>query len=86
MKRIIEDTEASGLEALIGERVLLMCANYFYSGKLEGVNKDCVELSDPSIVYDTGAWSEKTYADSQKLNSKKWYVAISSIESYGAGK
>ena len=65
--RIIESEELSGLEALLGENVLLLCANYFYSGKLAGVNKSCVELENPCIVYETGAWDNKAYTDVQKL-------------------
>jgi hypothetical protein len=86
MKRIVEETEISGLEALLGEQVLLMCANYFYAGKLVGVNTSCVELSDAAIVYETGPWTEKGYKDSQKLSAKKWYVATAAIESCGVGK
>ena len=86
MKRIIESEELSGLEALLGENVLLLCANYFYAGKLAGVNKSCVELENPSIVYETGAWDNKSYADIQKLHVKRWFVATDSIESYGLGK
>jgi hypothetical protein len=86
MKRIIESEEQSGLEALLGENVLLMCANYFYAGKLTGVNTDSVELTDPSIVYETGPWSDKTYKDVQKLHTKKWYVKIAAIESFGPSK
>lgn len=86
MKRLIEESGTSPLEELVGEQVLLMCANYFYAGKLTGVNDTSVELTDASIVYETGAWNEKGYKDSQKLAAKKWYVAMSAIESYGAGK
>jgi hypothetical protein len=86
MKRLIEDDGASGLEELIGETVLLMCANYFYAGKLVGVNTNCVELAEASIVYETGQWSDKGYKDAQKLPAKKWFVSISAIESYGVGK
>ena len=86
MKRIIEDSNASGLDALIGENVLLLCANYFYAGKLTGVNENCVELAEPQIVYETGEWTSGTYKDAQKLHAKKWYVSLSTIESYGPGK
>ena len=78
--------DVSGLEALLGENVLLMCSNYFYAGKLVGVNASHVELEEASIVYETGEWSEKSYADIQKLHAKKWYVQTVSIESYGIGK
>ena len=86
MKRIIEETGVQGLELLLGENVLLMCANYFYSGKLVGVNSSFVELEDPGIVYETGQWDNKSYADHQKLHAKKWYVQTGSIESYGLSK
>ena len=86
MKRIIESEELSGLKELLGENVLLLCANYFYSGKLAGVNKSCVELENPCIVYETGAWDNKAYADVQKLHAKRWFVSTDSIESYGPGK
>lgn len=86
MKRIIEDTDVNGLEALLGENVLLMCANYFYTGKLTGANSKFVELTDASIVYETGEWSSKTYRDAQKLHAKKWFVQYSAIESYGESK
>ena len=86
MKRIVEETEISGLEALLGEQVLLMCANYFYAGKLVGVNTSCVELTDAALVYETGPGTEKGYKASQKLSAKQWYVATAAIESYGVGK
>lgn len=86
MKRIIEDTDASGLDALMGERVLLMCANYFYEGKLTGVNETFVELEDAHIVYETGQWSDKKWADRQKLHTAKWQVKSSFIESFGVSK
>lgn len=72
-----------GLEALMGKRVTLFCANYFYTGKLIGVNKTCVKLEDPAIVYETGPFADKSYKDEQSLNVKIWYVRLSAIESFG---
>ena len=86
MKRIVDDDNASGLEALLGEKVLLICANYFYSGKLTGVNKTFVELEDAGIVYETGSWAEKGYTNLEKFHTKKWFVETSFIESYGLSK
>lgn len=86
MKRIVKDADVNGLEALLGENVLLMCANYFYAGKLTGVNAGFVELENPSIVYETGDWKNKAYGDAQPLHAKKWYVQTQFIESYGASK
>jgi hypothetical protein len=86
MKRIIEDEGASRLDALLGEQVLLLCANYFYTGKLTGVNEDSIELTNPAIVYETGKWEAKGYIDAQPLHVKTWNVRIDAIESFGMGK
>lgn len=86
MKVLVETKDQEGLPSLIGSRVLLMCAGYFYEGKLIGVNKTCVKLEDPAIVYSTGNWADKTYSDIQKLHSKYWYVRNNLIESFGISK
>lgn len=83
MKRIIEDSNLSGLDSLLGETVLLMCTCYFYTGKLIGVNMNSVELEDPAIVYETGSWQEKGFKDSQLLPVRIWQVQRSHIESFG---
>jgi len=82
MAEVIEVPD-EGLVSLLGRAVLLMCANYFYTGKLVGVNDTCVELEDPAIVYETGTWDKDEWADAQKLRAKVWYVQVTSIESYG---
>jgi hypothetical protein len=86
MKRIIEDADTTGLDALVGEVVLLLCANYFYTGKLTGVSDTFVELTDTSIVYETGEWSSRTYKDAQKLPVNVWFVQRAFIESFGKSK
>jgi hypothetical protein len=85
MKKVVSVTEVEGegLEALLGEKITLFCMNYFYTGKLIGVNKTCVLLEDPAIIYDTGSFTNKSYSDSQSLNVKQFYVQISAIESFG---
>ena len=85
MKKIVEVDE-KGLESLLGERVLLMCANYFYTGKLVGVNSTFVVLEEPAIVYETGDFNLKNFRDEQKLYADFWYVQTRSIESFGQGK
>ncbi len=82
--KVLVTEEKEGLISLIGQRVTLMCANYFYTGKLIGVNKTCVKLEDPAIVYETGEWTLPKYKDEQSLNTKFWYVRLSAIESFGA--
>jgi hypothetical protein len=86
MKKLVEQVDNEGLESLLGQRVLLMCAGYFYEGKLIGVAPDFVKLDDAAIVYSTGTWSDKAYADIQKLHQKEWYVCRNLIESFGLGK
>jgi hypothetical protein len=88
MKKIIEVTEVKGkgLEAFLGQEVLLFCMNYIYTGTLVGVSETCVLLQNPSIVYETGEWNEKRYSDAQKLHTDQWYVQRNAIESFGVGK
>lgn len=86
MKRLIEDVQGEGFEALMGETVTLLCANYFYTGKLVGVNDDCVKLHEPSIVYETGDWSNKKWADAQRLPNDTLYVRTAFVEAFGVMK
>lgn len=86
MKRIIETTSNEGLEALLGEKVTLYCTRYIYTGKLAGVNSNFCLLEDPYIVYETGAFDNKEWADAQKLPKKEWFIMLHSIESFGIMK
>lgn len=86
MRKLVEQVDGEGLDGLLGERVLLVCAGYFYEGKLVGVNDTFVKLDDAAIVYSTGSWSDKNYSDIQKLNSHEWYVQRGLIESFGRSK
>jgi hypothetical protein len=87
MKKIVEciEVEGEGLVALLGEVVTLFCMNYFYTGKLIGVNSDCVLLQDPKIVYETGELTSKTWKDAQAL-PHDLYVMKAAIESFGVVK
>ena len=84
MKKLVNvvDVEGEGLVALLGENVLLFCMNYFYSGKLVGVNDKFVQLENAFIVYETGELKAKTFKDAQPLPDL-WYVQTHTIESYG---
>ena len=88
MKKLVEVTEVDGegLEALLGEQVLLFGLNYIYTGKLVGVNTTFVKIEGAKIVYETGPFSDKQYKRAEELPSKEWYVLISAIESFGLGK
>lgn len=79
-KEVIE-VENEGLIALLGETVTLFCANYIYTGKLEGVNTSCVKLSSPKIVYETGSFDEPNWKDAQSLPFNL-YVQCGMIESF----
>ena len=49
MKKLVQETEGEGLVKLLGETVIVMCMNYFYNGKLVGVNDTCILLHDPKL-------------------------------------
>jgi len=83
MKKIVEVTEVKGegMVSLLGERVILFCLNYIYTGKLSGVNDTFVLLDDAAIVYETGAFTDKRFKDAQKLGHPH-YVQLSAVESF----
>lgn len=85
MKKLIEEDENEGLIKLMGERVTFFCLNYIYTGKLTGVNDQCVKLEDAAIVYETGAFTDKEWKDAQKL-PKPVYVMLQTVESFGVLK
>ena len=85
MKKIIEEVNNEGLEKLLGERVTLFCCRYIYTGKLSGINDDCVLLTDAGIVYETGSLDSDNWKDMQPLPNN-WYVQKDSIESFGVLK
>ena len=84
MKKIVEvqEVEGEGLVGLLGKQVMLFCLNYIYTGKLSGVNETCVMLENPAVVYETGAFNDKTFKDSQPLPFHL-YVQVNAIESFG---
>ena len=85
MKKLVsvEEVENEGFVSLMGEVVTVFCASYIYTGKLVGVNDTFIKLENASIVYETGAFSDKSWKDAQKLPNKDWYVQTCTIESFG---
>ena len=83
MKKLVTVTEqeGEGFEALLGENVLIFCMNYIYTGKLIGVNKTCILLESPRIVYETGSFSDTSFVDAQKLPNNL-YIQTGAIESF----
>ena len=84
MKKIV-DHGKDVLVEMIGQRLTFFCMNYIYTGTLVGVNSDCVLLENPSIVYETGAFTDKAWKDAQKLPADL-YVMKASIEAFGLVK
>ena len=85
MKKLIE-VENGGLLSLLDENVLVFCVNYIYTGKLTGVNDDCIQLSDAQIVYETGDFQQAGFKDAQPLPTSEWFIQLASIESLGRAK
>lgn len=79
------EVDNEGLITYLDKTVTLFCANYIYTGTLEGVNDSCVKLRDASIVYETGVLTALKFKDAQSLGNE-WYVQLSAIESFGPGK
>ena len=88
MKKLAEVVEVSGegLEALLGLNVILFCSNYFWTGKLAGVNHDFVKLENPAIVYETGPFYDKGWKDEHRLHTNIAYVMVGHIEAFVLSK
>lgn len=84
--KVLMEIKEDGLETLMGKKVILFCANYFYTGKLVGVNKTVVKLEDAAIVYETGPFTDSKYKDEQPIGKHDHYVRIPAIESFGLAK
>lgn len=85
MKKLVIEDKNEGLRKLLGEVITVYCLSFIYSGKLTGVNDDCILLEGARIVYDTGAHDIKTWADSSAMPGD-WYVMKNAIESFGIFK
>lgn len=83
MKKLVQvqEVEGEGLVSLLGQRVTLFCMNYIYTGTLSGMNSSCVLLEEAGIVYETGAFTDKTWKDYQPLPNSL-YVQLAAIESF----
>ncbi len=85
MIKLVNDTE-EGTISLIGKKVLVTCARYAYAGILSGVNDVEIMLTDPAVVYETGAWTAPEWKDAQKMGVKKIYIQRGAIEVVVEGK
>lgn len=87
MKKSIQvvEVENEGFLALMDEVITIFSLNYIYTGKLVGVNDTCVLLDNPSIVYETGDFSDSSWKDAQKLPNQL-YIQVGCIEAFGLVK
>lgn len=81
----IVEVENEGFLSLLGQQVTCFCAVYIYTGKLVGVNDECIKLENPKIVYETGAFDQKIWKDAQSLPNEL-YLQKGMIESFGIVK
>ena len=85
VQETVEEVEEEGFLSLLGKNVTCFCAIYIYTGKLVGVNKTCIKLENPKIVYETGSFTEKNWKDAQALPNEL-YLQTAMIESFGIVK
>ena len=85
MKLLVETKEVheEGFMALLGKNIEVFCGIYIYAGKLVGVNDKCIKLSNPHLVYETGAFTDEKYKDAQSMGREFHYIATGFIESFG---
>ena len=81
----IEDIEEEGFLALMGKQITCFCAIYIYTGKLIGVNKTCIKLENPKIIYETGPFNTKNWKDAQALPNEI-YIQTAMVEAFGIVK
>ena len=81
----VEEVEEEGFLALLGKTITCFGAIYIYTGKLVGVNKTCIKLENPKIVYETGAFTDKQWKDAQAL-PHDIYIQTAMIEAFGEVK
>lgn len=85
MKVLCKEVQDEGLISLLGQRVTFWCVDFIWTGKLVGVNDDCVKLEDCGIVFETGDFNNKTWARYEKL-PKEFYLMKAGIVGFGLVK
>ena len=85
MKKLVQvqEVQGEGMEKLLGQSMTFFCGVYIYHGKLTGVNEKFALIENAHLVYDTGAFTAKTFNDAQYLGDE-WRIMLSAIETYGA--
>ena len=77
-----EDTqEIETLDDLVGQKYAFQCARYIYFGKVKTINAIYIELTNASIVYNTGELKAKDAEDKQELPSNL-FIMRNAIENF----
>jgi hypothetical protein len=79
---ITVDTDDRGIAEYLGQRIIVFCVNYIYSGILAGVNSTNILLKDGGIVYETGSFTESKFKDFQPIGHDI-RINLAAIESFG---
>ena len=64
--------ESEELVVLLGKTVTLFCADDIYTGKLEGVNSNCVKLSSPKIMKNPALWQMAKLPRPRCMSFLRW--------------
>lgn len=75
--------EEDGYLNLIGKYITVFSCRYIYYGELIEEGKKYIKLKNPSIVYETGDFSEKKFTDIQLMSTKSFSINKDSVESFG---
>lgn len=73
--------EIETLDDLVGKKYAFQCARYIYHGKVKTVNSTYIELTDASVVYETGELKAKEASDKQELPSNL-FIMRNAIENF----
>ena len=85
MRKLVEETNETAWESLMGKTITIFCLTYIYTGKLIGVNDTCVLLENPKIVYETGPFNASDWKDAQAL-PHELFIQFACVESFGIVK
>lgn len=74
-------TDEGPYDRLLNKRCLVMCLNYNYDGIVDRIGGTVLELREPGIVYETGAWTQRgKWTNVQRLPTSILTISFSAIE------
>jgi hypothetical protein len=84
MKKVIEESEGTTIEQMLGEKITFYCCRYIYTGVLKSIDEFSFQIDGAKIVYDTGEFTDPGWKDAEDFPKKVWNVTRQSVESFGA--